>query len=83
MERPPRWEKKIWNQDGDLFRWNLQTDIRLDSSPEEGNKDLVEHVDHAVLLLLGQDPRVRVLLILVDLLGIEPGLEYLVPQNPY
>ena len=41
----------------------------------------MKHVDHTVLLLLGQDLGVCVLLVLMDLLGVEPGLEHLVQQT--
>ena len=41
----------------------------------------MKHVDDTVLLLLSQDLGVGVLLVLMDLLGVEPGLKHLVQQT--
>ena len=45
--------------------------------PEEGEKNLMHHVDHRVLLLLLQDLVRRGLLALLNLLGVEPRLKHL------
>ena len=58
-----------------LLGRDLEIDVSLDAAKQEGRQDLVQGAQDVALLLLSNDPLLLRLGALVDVLGVEPGLE--------